>query len=42
MKMSFINFQNFEALFKETKGKQNLQGLKICVPQTPLRKYIDM
>ena len=39
--MSFINFQSFDPLFMETKGKQNLRGLKICVPtliQRLLRK----
>ena len=35
--MSFINFQSFDPLFLETKGKQNLRGLKICVP--PLYKH---
>ena len=29
--MSFVNSQSFEPLFSETKGKQNLWGLKICV-----------
>ena len=30
--MSFINFQSFDPLFSETKGKQIVRGLKIYVP----------
>ena len=37
--MSFINFQSFDPIFLETKAKQNLLGLKICVPPQHKHSY---
>ena len=30
--MSFMNIEGFDPLFSETKGKEIVRGLKICVP----------